>query len=320
MIPDRWYPVLESKKLGKKPVAVQRFGRHWVLWRSEGGRPVMMPGYCPHRGACLGQGHVTGGELVCPWHGFRFSAEGACTLMPCEAPDGAPPRPLATEPTVVREAHGLLWHWWGERRDDYPEVPWFDDVATEPRQSYEGAYELPYHYTRMVETNLDIHHTPFVHRTTVPGVGPRVVGFEATLDGDRISTRGELCREGRDHGMPFRDDLILPNLSLIELTAKLRLVACATPVDNQRSWVWFRYYQDYTDLPGLRVLLAWFAVFTELAFVQRQDWRIFAGMQPGTVDDISYHFVEADHGIALYRKRRRELLSASRTTAPATAV
>lgn len=311
MIPDHWYPVLEARKLRRRPVAVRRFGSDWVLWRGRDGA-VMMPGYCPHRGACLGQGRVDAGELVCPWHGFRFGVDGTCTRMPCEGRDATPRHSLAIRPAVVREAHGLLWQWWGEPRDSYPPLPWFEDVATVARRSWEGSYELPYPYTRMVETNLDVHHTPFVHRTTVPGVGSRVVGFDATIEGDRISTRGELCHEGRDHGMPFRDDLILPNLSLIELTGKLRLLACATPVDTKRSWLWFRYYQDYTDLPLLRRLLAAFAVFTELAFVQRQDWRIFRGMRPGTVDEIPYHFVDADRGIALYRKRRRELLGDAR--------
>lgn len=310
MIRDRWYPVLESRKLGRRPVALARFGERWVAWRGQDGRALVMPGYCPHRGASLAQGRVIGGELVCPWHGFRFGRDGTCTLMPCEGPAAAPRHGLALEPAVVREAHGLLWCWWGERRPSYPPVPWYDDVVTDERRSWEGSYELPYHYTRMVETNLDVHHTPFVHRTTVPGVGARVADFEAWLDGDRISTRGELCRQGRARGLPFRDDLILPNLSLIELTGKLRLLACATPVDDGHSWVWFRYYQDYTKLPGLRRLLAWFAVVTELAFVQRQDWRIFEGMRPGSVDDVACHFAQADHGIALYRKRRRELLAA----------
>ncbi len=317
MIPDRWYPVLESRKLRRRPVAIERFAAPWVVWRGADGCAAMLPGYCPHRGASLGGGRVVDGQLTCPWHGFRFAADGRCTMTPCEGADAVPRHALALQPAVTREAHGLLWCWWGQARDSYPPVPWFDDVATEARRSWEGSYELPYHYTRMVETNLDVHHTPFVHRTTVPGVGTRVADFEARIDGDRIYTRGELRHEDRPRGMPFRDDLILPNLSLIELTGKLRLLACATPVDATRSWVWFRYYQDYTDIPGLRRLLAWFAVYSELAVVQRQDWRIFRAMRPGTVDDVPYHFVEADRGIALYRKRRSELLAGEESAAAA---
>ncbi len=319
MIRDRWYPVLEARRLQRRPLQIERFGARWAIWRGRDGAPVMLPGYCPHRGAALADGRIVDGTLACPWHGFRFAEDGRCVMMPCEGADAVPRHAFTLEPGVVREAHGLLWCWWGAKRDGYPPVPWFDDVATESRRSWEGSYELPYHYTRMVETNLDIHHTPFVHRTSVPGVGTRMADFQARIDGDRIFTCGQLEHEGRARGMRFRDDLILPNLSMIELTDKLRLLACATPVNDQRSWVWFRYYQDYTDLPGLRKLLAWFAVFSELAVVQRQDWRIFRGMRPGTVDQVPYHFVEADHGIALYRKRRRELLSEERLVGPAAA-
>ena len=38
MIPDRWYPVLEASKLGRRPVGLQRMGRRLVLWRDGGGQ------------------------------------------------------------------------------------------------------------------------------------------------------------------------------------------------------------------------------------------------------------------------------------------
>ena len=89
----------------------------------------------------------------------------------------------------------------------------------------------------------------------------------------------------------------------------------ATPIDDTHSWLWFRYYQDYTNLPGLRRALSWLAVQSELRVVQKQDWRIFSNMAPGTIDEVNYHFVQADLGIALYRKRRREILASANRAA-----
>ena len=43
MIPNRWYPILEASKLGKKPVGVKRLDRKLVLWRDGTGRAVARP-------------------------------------------------------------------------------------------------------------------------------------------------------------------------------------------------------------------------------------------------------------------------------------
>lgn len=41
---------------------------------------------CPHRGAALSEGHVQDGEVVCPWHGWRYSlSDGECSTLPGSA-------------------------------------------------------------------------------------------------------------------------------------------------------------------------------------------------------------------------------------------
>jgi nitrite reductase/ring-hydroxylating ferredoxin subunit len=38
---------------------------------------------CPHRGGPLGEGVVAGGEVTCPWHGWKFNVKtGACANIP----------------------------------------------------------------------------------------------------------------------------------------------------------------------------------------------------------------------------------------------
>lgn len=308
MIPDRWYPVLESARLRRRPVGVRRLGERLVLWRSPGGRPVALPATCPHRGAALDAGRLVDGELACPWHGFRFAADGRCTRMPCEGAEPRIPEALHLQPRVVREAHGLVWLWFGELRERLPEIPFFEEAHSDLACTSEASYVLPYHYSRMVETNLDVHHTAFVHGAYVP-VGERVDGFEAEVDGDYIRTRGELRKPDKPRGMPFRADTLLPCLGMVELTPKLRIFVSSTPVDDGHTWLWFRYQQEYTRLPVLRRLLAWVAVQSELRFVQPQDWRIFEAMAPGTIDEVPHSYVRSDLGIGLYRKRRAELLA-----------
>jgi nitrite reductase (NADH) small subunit/3-phenylpropionate/trans-cinnamate dioxygenase ferredoxin subunit len=38
---------------------------------------------CPHAGASLAEGHLTDGEVSCPWHGWRFDLRtGHCKTIP----------------------------------------------------------------------------------------------------------------------------------------------------------------------------------------------------------------------------------------------
>lgn len=38
---------------------------------------------CPHAGASLGEGHLDGKKVICPWHAWTFDVKsGACDSMP----------------------------------------------------------------------------------------------------------------------------------------------------------------------------------------------------------------------------------------------
>ena len=62
MIPNQWYPLLEARKLRRKPVGVTRMGEAFVLWRDGAGRAVCMRDRCPHRGVALSRGKVADGQ------------------------------------------------------------------------------------------------------------------------------------------------------------------------------------------------------------------------------------------------------------------
>ncbi|MCB1691155.1 MAG: aromatic ring-hydroxylating dioxygenase subunit alpha [Pseudomonadales bacterium] len=313
MVENHWYPVFTSNQLGTRPTAVTRFDKHWVLWRRRDKTPVMQPAYCPHRGASLAQGKVRGDEIECPWHGFRFNSDGRCTAAPCEGevPTG---HRLDNESMTVTEAFGLIWAWAGEGEPTAP--PAFELMQEDLRNSAEADYILPYHHSRMIETNLDIHHTPFVHGSVLPGLGKEIT--EATFDEreDGFTFRANLGKPGEKRTMPFEVEFLAPALVRIALTEKLQLVVASTPATSTSSWLWFRYYQRYTNLPLVRKWISWLSVKLELAIVQRQDWRIFKGMAPGTIEDVDYHFVNADKPIMAYRKWRNRASGSARPVEP----
>jgi phenylpropionate dioxygenase-like ring-hydroxylating dioxygenase large terminal subunit len=302
MIPNRGYPILEARALRRWPLGVRRFGESLVLWRDASGAPVCMIDRCPHRGAALRAGRVLDGELECPWHGFRFAPDGACTRIPCSGRDARIPRAMRTAPLPVRERYGLLWLWWGEARGALPELPWFDALPDDRSAASGLGFEAPFPWERMIEANLDVHHTPFLHRRSIPGVPTRMDPLHVEVEGDTVRGWGELRRDDegasrRPRGFAYRLEARLPNLVLLEFASRLRLLVAATPVDEARTWIFGRYSQGYTRVPLLRKLLAWVSIQYDWRVVQRDDWRLFETLREARFDPHDFRLVPADRAI-----------------------
>ena len=77
-IPFGWFQVAwpGDVKVGQV-VPLQYFGHHLALWRDDDGVAHVNDAFCPHLGAHFGHGgSVDGEDLVCPFHGWRFDADG----------------------------------------------------------------------------------------------------------------------------------------------------------------------------------------------------------------------------------------------------
>ena len=67
-----WYPVLESRRLRKRPRAVTLLGEKIVLVRAPDGVHAL-DDRCPHRGVPLSMGRcVFSGMITCAYHGWTF--------------------------------------------------------------------------------------------------------------------------------------------------------------------------------------------------------------------------------------------------------
>ena len=97
----------------------------------------------------------------------------------------------------TREAFGLVWVWYGDA-EPADELPWFDALGAGVGRTWQTHSVWPYHYTRLMDSNFDVYHFPFVHRSVNPGLGPVVVEHEVRDLGDRIDTRVTLDAYGVD--------------------------------------------------------------------------------------------------------------------------
>ena len=73
--------------------------------------------------------------------------------------------------------------------------------------------------------------------------------YEAAAEGTLVRVRGTLRKEADvEHatkGFPFSLQLRAPCLFHAELTPRYHMVASATPIDEERTWLWVRKTQSY---------------------------------------------------------------------------
>ena len=105
-----WFPVARSTEVGTTPVPVGAGGAAWVVVRLRPDAEVSaFPARCPHRLVPLAAGTVVDGTLQCPYHGWRFGADGRCAEVPSLGPEGTPPPRADLRVPVVEERHGWIW-------------------------------------------------------------------------------------------------------------------------------------------------------------------------------------------------------------------
>jgi len=317
---NHWYPLLESRELGRRPRGFERLGRVFVFWRTADGAAHASLDRCPHLGAALSGGKVDNDELVCPFHGWRFDGQGRCKHIPSVGRNGRIPGGIALERYAVREAHGFIWLWWGRCETASEELPYFAELESGWRH-HTATAEWPVHYTRAIENQLDVAHLPFVHRTTIGSGGRSLVEgpyVEASTKGIRVWTtnrrddgpaRGMPELAAAAAGTPPSLDFLFPGLWLLNLGPRLKNLIAFVPVNEHRTRYYLRTYHRYK----LRLLAAPFewVMSASNRFILSQDRRVVVTQTPALSRDADAdRLVGADRAISQFRKIHARLLSA----------
>jgi nitrite reductase/ring-hydroxylating ferredoxin subunit len=124
--PASWYLFCESSQLKNKPFSQRILGRQLVAYRKGSGQVAVMDAQCAHLGADLGCGTVVGETIQCPFHHWRYAADGVCTSIPHAAQIPAFAR-LRTYP--AEERHGYVFFFNGSEAL-FP-LPFFFGVVPE---------------------------------------------------------------------------------------------------------------------------------------------------------------------------------------------
>ncbi len=251
---EAWLPVHYVEDLDRqRPTRFTLLGRDVVIWWDPVGEAWrVFWDQCPHRLAPLSEGRINGeGHLECPYHGWAFDGDGACTALPQGDPEGRAqqsPRACAQSlPTAVRQ--GLLFVYPGDR-DRAPQVtvPIIEPLEAEPEGwvVLNTFRDLPYDALTLLENVLDVSHIPFTHHKTV---GRRENAAPVTLEVTDSGPWGfnglwpEGPRKGKLGTQTTR--FVAPGLMYHDLTSqqfgRTLTVVYATPMDKGRCRLFARF-------------------------------------------------------------------------------
>ena len=171
---DIWYFAALSGDL--KPGKLQRYeilGEPVLLGRTRDGEVYALRDICPHRAAPQSAGKLTreadGAETVeCPYHGWRFRTDGACSAIPSLVADQqVDVARIRVRRYPAAESQGLVFVWMtsdprGEGEPDQPPPTFPGVVGGGPKLIDRMVFDAPIDHA--VIGLMDPAHGPYVHQ------------------------------------------------------------------------------------------------------------------------------------------------------------
>ncbi|WP_337180027.1 Rieske 2Fe-2S domain-containing protein [Hydrogenophaga borbori] len=163
MLRRYWHPIGLSDDLKDQPKLVKLLGEELVLFRQPDGHCGLLESRCPHRGANLAAGYVESEGLRCPYHGWKFSATGACLDQPCEPAGSRFKERIRQVSYPVQELGGLVFAYLGPQPT--PQLPRWD-VLVNPNGRRRPAFAryVPANWLQLVDNHQDPSHTTWLHQ------------------------------------------------------------------------------------------------------------------------------------------------------------
>lgn len=269
-----WYYALPSRALkAGGMVAKLLLGEPIVFFRKDNGEIFALRDICPHRGIPLSFGCFDGQEVECCYHGWKFNAQGRCTLIPSLiGHENIEPEKITVRQYPVHEKAGNIWIYMAEglsRHDDekppVPEIPNF----SMPPQLVE-TMQFPCFIDHAVIGLMDPAHGPFVHQSwwwrsrrsiheKAKAFGPEKMGF--AMRRHRPSSNSFAYK--LLGGVPETEiRFMLPGVRIEHIVAGKRKVVnltTVTPIDSNRTEINHSIYWNWPLLDAFKPLIRLFA-------------------------------------------------------------
>jgi phenylpropionate dioxygenase-like ring-hydroxylating dioxygenase large terminal subunit len=309
-----WFPVARLADLGDGVAAGNILGNALVIYR-VGDELTVASSVCPHRGMALHYGHVSGGSLECPYHGWLFApVTGECTAVP-SLPAGSkiPRAALRTYPSRI--AYGLVWSCLGEPYLPFPGLP--DCVDGTWLMSAGAPYDLHCGMRQLTENFRDRAHFPFVHANTMGELEKVVDSYSVVQAGWELGWRSSVksvLADPDESEQTLDYQLVLPMCASIRVSGSSggsRLIAqLVTPITadgDQVRQFWLICIDAVTASHGVSIE----AVLDYERQIFEEDHRIVENQYPAEAPLELHTQVHspADRFSIVYRRTYRRLVT-----------
>jgi nitrite reductase/ring-hydroxylating ferredoxin subunit len=254
VFPKGWYGVADSETITANTLTpVNYLNLQLIVYRDKEGKAHVADAFCPHLGAHLASfdGQLKDGEIVCPFHKWRFDAEsGRCTSIPY-AKVVPPKARLTLYPTM--EVGGMVMMWW-HPAGGAPDYTPFDVRSRHADSTWllraEKVKEGTVPFRDLFENLFDTAHIQQLHG----GVGlPEIEAVTRT----EFGLQADYAQPGEGERWPIKSmqcnfsGLSFMSQSIIGEGFGFIQNAVATPIDHERMQLRVRMYIQDTGSPQM---------------------------------------------------------------------
>ncbi|CAA0079936.1 3-ketosteroid-9-alpha-monooxygenase, oxygenase component [Zhongshania aliphaticivorans] len=238
-LPDRyargWYCLGLASEYTNKPVKLNYFGTRMVAYRGEDGEVHILDGYCPHMGADLSEGCVEENSIRCPFHAWRWGADGVCDDIPYAK--RIPAKAVIRSYPTLEENH-LLFMWFdpeGNPPIEDQRPPRIDDVYSDDWTIWQmDLMTIQTNARELIDNMADVAHFGPIHGAPIKQfkniVYKHTYRQELTGGSELLAEDGELSSEATYYGPAYMNTFMTGQVDGMDVAS--RLLVTHVPIDT----------------------------------------------------------------------------------------
>ena len=266
-----WYAVSNSSSIKNGELHnFSMYNEPLILYRDKDSNVRCIKDLCPHRGASFIDGEIEEGEIVCPYHGARFSSKGECTnldritcshIVESNYDNYAKKIHLSQYPCIEKDGYIYIYYTGNAStilKDFEIKSPLENSLLetygykTSEYEYEEVTVDFKSDWSRIIENHLDILHIFWVHGDTIPDkdVSRNVItSFDQVITREARQIQSKYNHKDKSKGEFITVKFLPPGRVIIykgqEETSRYVQVLDHIPLAQNRARVIVRHYRRF---------------------------------------------------------------------------